>query len=133
MYLFITFPLRRARHNLNLHMRLQMPLVPLYYLLHFYSIISISRQYLFELLHQYVASVKNKLDCLIGYNLMFLVILPRVPCLILIFKPIRIILVEIFRVVVFVAQTVRAVVRAAGLVLRWGAWFVLRSMIDCSF
>ena len=43
------------------------------------------------------------------------------------------ILVEIFRVVVFVAQTVRAVVRAAGLVLRWGAWFVLRPMIDRSF
>ena len=43
------------------------------------------------------------------------------------------ILVELFRVVVFVAQTVRAVVRAAGLVLRWGAWFVLRPMIDCSF
>ena len=41
---------------------------------------------------------------------MFLVILPRIPCLILIFKPIRIILVEIFWVVVFVAQTVRAVV-----------------------
>ena len=43
------------------------------------------------------------------------------------------ILVEIFRVVVFVAQTARAVVRAAGLVLRWGAWFVLRPMIDRSF
>ena len=43
------------------------------------------------------------------------------------------ILVEIFWVVVFVAQTVRAVVRAAGLVLRWGAWFVLRPMIDRSF
>ena len=43
------------------------------------------------------------------------------------------ILVEIFRVVVLVAQTVRAVVRAAGLVLRWGAWFVLRPMIDRSF
>ena len=61
------------------------------------------------------------------------VILPFVPCLILIFKPIRIILVEIFWVVIFVAQTVRAVVRAAGLVLRWGAWFVLRPMIDLSF
>lgn len=61
------------------------------------------------------------------------VILPFVPCLILIFKPIRIILVEIFWVVIFVAQTVRAVVRAAGLVLRWGAWFVLRLMIDRSF
>ena len=66
-------------------------------------------------------------------ELLYSAILPFVPCLILIFKPIRIILVEIFRVVVFVAQTVRAVVRAAGLVLRWGAWFVLRSMIDCSF
>ena len=43
------------------------------------------------------------------------------------------ILVEIFWVVVFVAQTARAVVRAAGLVLRWGAWFVLRPMIDRSF
>ena len=95
-----------------------MPLVPLYYLLHFYSIISISRQYLFELLHQYVASVKNKLDCLIGYNLIFLVILPFVPGLILIFKPVRIILVEIFRVIVLVAQTSRTMVRAAGLVLR---------------
>ena len=41
---------------------------------------------------------------------MFLVILPRIPCLILIFQPIRIILVEIFRVIVFVTQTVRAVV-----------------------
>ena len=30
-------------------------------------------------------------------------------------------------------QTVRAVVRAAGLVLRWGAWFVLRLMINCPF
>ena len=60
-------------------------------------------------------------------------ILPFVPCLILIFKPIRIILVEIFRVIVFVAQTVRAVIHAAGLVLRWGAWFVLRLMIDRSF
>ena len=61
------------------------------------------------------------------------VILPFVPCLILIFKPVRIILVEIFRVIVFVTQTVRAVVRAAGLVLRWGTWFVLRLMIDRSF
>ena len=43
------------------------------------------------------------------------------------------ILVEIFRVVVFVTQTVRAVIHAAGLVLRWGAWFVLRPMIDRSF
>ena len=33
----------------------------------------------------------------------------------------------------FVAQTVQAVVRAAGLVLRWGAWFVLRLMINCPF
>ena len=66
-------------------------------------------------------------------ELLYSAILPFVPCLILIFKPIRIILVEIFRVVVFVAQTVRAVVRAAGLVLRWGAWFVLRLMINCSF
>ena len=45
-------------------------------------------------------------------------ILPFVPCLILIFKPVRVILVEIFWVVIFVAQTVRAVVRAAGLVLK---------------
>ena len=43
------------------------------------------------------------------------------------------ILVEIFWVVVFVAQTSRAVVRATSLVLRWGAWFVLRPMIDRSF
>ena len=60
-------------------------------------------------------------------------ILPFVPCLILIFKPVRIILVEIFWVVIFVTQTVRAVIHAAGLVLRWGAWFVLRLMIDRSF
>ena len=66
-------------------------------------------------------------------ELLYSAILPFVPCLILIFKPIRIILVEIFRVVVFVAQTVRAVIHAAGLVLRWGAWFVPRLMINCSF
>ena len=66
-------------------------------------------------------------------ELLYSAILPFVPCLILIFKPIRIILVEIFRVVVFVAQTVRAVVRATSLVLKWGAWFVLRLMIDRSF
>ena len=66
-------------------------------------------------------------------ELLYSAILPFVPCLILIFKPIRIILVEIFRVVIFVTQTVRAVIHAAGLVLRWGAWFVLRLMINCSF
>ncbi len=52
---------------------------------------------------------------------MFLVILPRGPRFVRIFKPIRIILVEILRVIVLVAQTSRVVVRAAGLILKWDA------------
>ena len=77
--------------------------------------------------------MKNKLDCQIGYNLIFLVILPRDPRFVRIFKPIRIILVEILRVIVLVAQTSRVVVRAAGLILKWDAWLVLRLMINCPF
>ena len=66
-------------------------------------------------------------------ELLYSAILPFVPCLILIFKPIRIILVEILRVIVLVAQTSRVVVRAAGLILKWDAWLVLRLMINCPF
>lgn len=64
---------------------------------------------------------------------MFLVILPRGPRFVRIFKPIRIILVEILRVIVLVAQTSRVVVRAAGLILKWDARLVLRLMINCPF
>ena len=53
-------------------------------------------------------STKNKLDCLLGFNSIFLVILPFIPRLVFIFIIAGVILIEIFRAVVFVAQTGRA-------------------------
>ena len=111
-------------------------------------------QWLFAEIFSLTAAVSNRIDSIRNLYIFFCVefsnvgksnfgknelpysaILPFVPCLILIFKPVRIILIEIFWIIVFrqiSLQTVRAVVRAAGLCvhfasfvydLRWGAWF----------